>query len=306
MRKLFNLLFAACLCFSFCSAQEFQAKVTVNAQRVSTQVDKKIFNTLQTQLTNLLNNRKWTNDTYQPNEKIQCFFLLSIESTDDQNIYRGSLTVQAARPVYNSAYKSPLVNFQDADVNFKYVEYQPVEFNENRVQGNDPLAANLTAIFAYYANIILGMDYDSYSLKGGDAYFRKAQNIVNNSPEGRSISGWKVFDGLRNRYWLVNNVVDPKNNMLHDIFYGYYRNGLDNMYENEILAREQVLDVLNKLQDFNQQSPNTMILQFFMQSRSQELIGMFKKADPQSKSKALELLSKLDIANTAKYREELK
>lgn len=301
-----NLFIVFCLISMCARAQEFQAKVTVNAQRVSSTVDKKIFTTLQTQLTNLINNRRWTPDTYQPNERIQCFFLLNIENAGDPDVYKGTLTIQAARPVYNSSYQSPLVNFQDADVTFKYVEYQPVEFNDNRVQGNDPLTGNLTAVFAYYTYIILGFDYDSFSLKGGDTYFKKAQNIVNNAPEGRNISGWKVFDGLRTRYWLVNNVVDPKNNTLHDIFYNYYRNGLDNMYENETIARGQVLQALSKFQDFNQENPNSMILQFFMQSRSTELIGMFKKADPQSKSRAIELLTKLDITNSDKYRQELK
>ena len=122
------------------SAQELQARLTVMAAKISTQVNKSVFQTLQTSLTNFLNNRKWTNDVYQPAEKIQCNFLLNIEQDLGNNVYRGKLTIQAARPVYSSTYDSPIINFMDDDVVFRYQEFQPIEFNENRVQGNDPIA----------------------------------------------------------------------------------------------------------------------------------------------------------------------
>jgi len=286
-------------------AQELQSKVTVVASRVPTTVDKKIFQTLQTQLTNFINNRKWTSETFQPQEKIECNFLLNIDRVVETNVYHASLTVQAARPVYNSSYVTALINFQDADVAFRYVEYQPVEFNENRVQGSDALASNLTATIAYYVYTILGLDYDSFGAKGGDIFFQKAQSIVNNAPEGRDISGWKAFDGLRNRYWLMENLLNSRYNIVHDVIYSYYRQGLDNMYNNEATARQQILTSLTQLQALNQQSPNTMIVQFFMQGKSPELIKIFKKASPPDKSRAVELLQKLDVANAAKYKEEI-
>ncbi len=294
------------VCALSSGAQELQAKVTVLSQQIGTNVNKNAFTTLQTQLTNLLNNRKWTGDVFQAQEKIQCNFLLNLQSAGDDNTYKASLTVQAGRPVYNTTYQSQLVNFQDVDVTFKYIEYQPVEFNENRVGGTDPLTGNLTAVIAYYVYIILGLDYDSFQLKGGAQYFQKAQNIVTNAPEERNISGWKAFDGTRNRYWLANNVTNNKLNIIHDIFYAYYRMGLDNLYSNEMNARVNILNALSKLQDFNQQNPNTMILQFFMQNRSDELIGVFKKADPGTKARAREILSKIDVGNTTKYQTELK
>jgi len=294
------------VCALSSGAQELQAKVTVLSQQIGTNVNENAFATLQTQLTNLLNNRKWTGDVFQAQEKIQCNFLLNLQSAGDDNTYKASLTVQAGRPVYNTTYQSQLVNFQDVDVTFKYIEYQPVEFNENRVGGTDPLTGNLTAVIAYYVYIILGLDYDSFQLKGGAQYFQKAQNIVTNAPEERNISGWKAFDGTRNRYWLANNVTNNKLNIIHDIFYAYYRMGLDNLYSNEMNARVNILNALSKLQDFNQQNPNTMILQFFMQNRSDELIGVFKKADPGTKARAREILSKIDVGNTTKYQTELK
>jgi hypothetical protein len=286
-------------------AQEFQSKVTVVASRVPTSVDKKLFQTLQTQLTNFINNRKWTSDAFQPAEKIECSFLLNIDKVVETNVYRASLTIQAARPVYNSSYATALINFQDADVTFRYVEYQPVEFNENRVQGSDALASNLTATIAYYVYTILGLDYDSFGAKGGDMFFQKAQNIVNNAPEGRDISGWKAFDGLRNRYWLMENLLNTRYNVVHDVMYTYYRQGLDKMYENEATARQQILGSLILLQGLNQENPNTMIVQFFMQGKSPELIKIFKKASPPDKARAVELLQKLDVTNASKYKQEI-
>lgn len=285
------------------NAQELQARFTVVANKVSTQVDKKVFQTLQTSLSNFLNNRKWTNDTYQPHEKIKCNFLLNIDQDLGSNIYKASLTVQAARPVYNSTYESPIINFQDNEVTFRYVEFQPVEFNENRIQGNDPLAANLTAVLAYYVHIILGMDYDSFSPRGGDAYFQKANNIVVNAPEAQQISGWKAFDGLRNRFKLVEGLTDKRFTLVHDAMYSYYRSGLDNMVESEENARAGVLAALNHLHTINQQNPNSMVLQFFFQGKSNELMRIFSKADQDTKTKAKDLLVKLDLTNVSAYKE---
>lgn len=301
-----SLLFLSILISLYSSAQELQAKVTVLSNRVNSTVDKKIFQTLQTQLTNFLNNRKWTSDAFQANEKIECHFFLNLDKIVETNVYKASLTIQAARPVFNSSYQTPLINFQDADVTFRYVEYQPVEFNENRVQGSDPLASNLTATLAYYVYIILGLDYDSFSAKGGDQYYVKAQNIVNNAPEGRNITGWKAFDSQRNRYWLMENLTNNRYNVVHDVIYGYYRQGLDNMYGDEAAARSQMIQALNLLQAMNQENPNTMIVQFFMQGKSQELIKIFKKATPQEKVRAIDILQKLDVANASTYKQEIK
>jgi hypothetical protein len=303
-RKLLLMIFMACAFSS--QAQEMQAKVIVLSQQIGTSVSKSVFTTLQTELNNFVNHRKWTGDVFQPQERIQCTFLLNLQSQVDDNTYKASLTVQAARPVFNASYQSPLVNYQDPEVTFKYVQYQPVEFNESHVTGNDPLAANLTAVFAYYVNVILGLDYDSFSLKAGEAYFQKALNIVNNAPENRNITGWKPFDGIRNRFWLATNLTDNKLNTIHDVFYEYYRSGMDYLYGDLVNARTKIIDAISKLQALNQENPNAMVMQFFIQNRSDELVGIFKKADPVTKSKAIEALSKIDVSNINKYRTELK
>ncbi len=304
--RLLSTIIIFCCLSTVVSAQELQARVSVNASRVNSTVDKKIFATLQTQLNNILNNRKWTNDQFQPNEKIDCSFLINIESILETNVYKATLTIQAARPVFNSGYQTALVNYIDADIAFKYVEFQPVEFNENRVQGTDALVANLPAVLAYYAYMIIGLDYDSFSPKGGEAYFRKAQNIVNNAPEGRNISGWRVFDGTRNRYWLNENLINSRYNLVHDIIYTYYRSGLDKMFDAEAEARANTLQGLIQLQAFNKENANTMILQFFMQGKLQEMIGIFKKGTPEQRAKAADILSEIDVINSTRYKQELR
>jgi len=287
-------------------AQELQARFTIVSSKVSTVVDKKVFQTLQTGLTNFVNGRKWTNDSYQPQEKIKCNFLITIEEVvqnTNNSVFKATLTVQAARPVYNTTYESPIINFQDQDFQFKYVEFQPIEFNENRVQGNDALVANITAIIAYYANIIVGMDYDSFSPRGGEPFFQKAQYIVNNAPESSQISGWKTFDGMRNRFLLIQGLVDSRFALVHDAIYSYYRSGMDQFYENESGGRNGILSALSYLNTVSTENPNSMIVQFFFQGKSTELFKVFSKAEPEVKTRARDFLMKLDLTNASAYKD---
>ena len=286
-------------------AQELDAKVSVLANRVPSTVDHKQFQTLQEAIFNFLNTRKWSNESFQNNEKITCNFLINISSAGDNNTYQATLTVQAGRPVFNSSYQSPLINYIDESFTFRYVEYQPLDFNDNRVQGSEPYAANLTAELAYYVYMILGLDFDSFALRGGDPYFQKALNIVNNAPDSRDISGWKPFDGVRNRYWLIENFTNSKYTLIHDAYYSYYRAGLDQMYDKDAEARAAVLNTLNMLNTVYSESPNTMIMQFFFQGKSNEISKIFQKSAPDEKSRALELLTRLDIPNLNKYKQDL-
>jgi len=305
MSKVYLTVIAATLAFST-YAQELNARVTVMANQVGNAVNRSTFTTLQNALMNFLNNRKWTSDVFAPNEKIQCNFLLTIEPAGETNVYNASLTVQSGRPVFNSSYICPLINYKDDNIKFKYVEFQQLDFNDKRVTGPDELASNLTAVFAYYAYRILGFDYASFSMHGGDANFQKALNVVNNAPDGRGISGWKAFDGLRNRYWLVENMTNSRYAIMHDIYYGYYRQAFDKLVEDEKEARNAMLAVLRKMQTYSTDNPNTMIGQFFFQGKSDELINIFKKAPQPDKAAAVEILSKIDISNSSKYKEQLK
>jgi hypothetical protein len=303
-----NKIFLFCfliLIVSETRAQELQANISINASRVPTTIDHKIFRTLQTALSNFVNGRKWSNETFQSNEKITCNFLINISQSLDNNEFNATLTVQASRPIYNSTYQSPLINYLDENVIFRYVEFQTIDFSESRVQGNEPVAANLPAVLAYYIYTILGLDFDSFSLRGGDAYFQKAENIVNNSPEATEIIGWKAFDGIRNRYWLMENLTNSKYALVHDAFYNYYRLGLDQMYDKEIDARGAILNSLNQFNTVNTETPGAMILPFFFQGKANELANIFKKGSIDEKARALDVLSKMDIANTNLYRQYL-
>jgi hypothetical protein len=293
------------LAVTIANAQELNARVTINSSSVGTNVNKNVFLTLQTALVTFINTRSWTAVSYLPNEKIDCSFLFNLKPTNDPTVFNASLTIQAARPVFNSSYISPLINYQDKDVNFKYVEFEPLDFNDNRVSGADALSSNLTAVVAYYAYMILGFDGDSFAPRGGDIYFQKAQNIVNNAPEDGGISGWKAFDGIRNRYWLIDNMTNSRYTVMHDIYYNYYRKGLDQLYDNEATGRTNILSTLNLLNTFNTDNPATMIESFFFQGKATELIKIFSKASPQDKTSASELLQRMDITNSSRYKDEL-
>jgi hypothetical protein len=286
-------------------AQELQANVAVIANRLPSTVDKKQFQTLQAALYNFINNRQWSNESFKSNEKILCNFLINISASADNNTYQATLTVQAGRPVFNTSYQSPLINFQDESFSFRYVEYQTLDFNENRVQGSEPYAANLTAEIAYYIYIILGLDFDTFSLRGGDPYLQKALNIVNNAPEAQNINGWKPFDGVRNRYWLIENLTNSKYTLVHDAYFSYFRSGLDQLYDKEADARTAILNALNMLNTVNSENPNTMIMQFFFQGKGNELSKIFQKSPPDEKARALDLLTKLDVSNVNKYKQDL-
>jgi hypothetical protein len=300
------LLILLTLFLQHAEGQELNAKVNVVYAQIGTTVDKKVFQTLQSSLVNFLNKRKWTSDVFEGNEKVECSFLLNLQSVVEPNVYKGSLTIQAARPIYGTNYLSPLVNFIDNEITFRYVEFQPIEFNENRVSGTEPLSANLSAIFAFYVNVILGMDYDSFSPRGGDPFFQKATLIASTSPEGRNISGWKPFDGQRNRYWLSENLQNSRYALLHDAVYTYYRQGMDNMIAREADAREQVLNALSMLNTISAETPNLMFMPFFFQGKTDEIIRIFKKGNIQEKARVIDLCSRTDISNASKYREELK
>ena len=286
-------------------SQELSATVTIQSNKVENQVDPKIFIQLQTQLKDFINQRKWSNDVFSNEEKIECNFYITIESVISPGVYNAKLSVVSNRPVYNSNYTTPLLNMQDASFTFKYQLSQPVEFNENKVQGTDPLEANLTATLAYYIYVIIGLDYDSYELDGGAPYFNKALNIVYNAPEGSGINGWKSYDGQRNRYVFIDNLTKSGMNKIHEVIYSYYREGLDQMSSNFQTSRGVILNALMTMQEVQEAGTNTMIVPILLQGKYAEISGIFGNADKTMKKQLLSTLSVIDIANLNKYKEKL-
>lgn len=286
-------------------AQELSATVAIQSNKVDNQVDPKVFIQLQSQLKDFLNQRKWSNDIYGNEEKIECSFYITIESVLSPNVYNAKLSVVSNRPVYNSNYTTPVLNMQDANFTFKYQLSQPVEFNENKVQGTDPLEANLTATLAYYIYIILGLDYDSYELRGGAAYFNKALNVVYNAPEASGINGWKSYDGQRNRFILIDNLTKSGMDKIHEVIYSYYREGLDQMSTNFETSRGTILNALMTMQEVQDANTNTMVVPILLQGKYAEISGIFGNADKAMKKQLIATLSVIDIANLNKYKEKL-
>ena len=303
--KQFILMFIVCLWSVHLHAQELAATVNVQTNKIENQIDTKIFTQFQKQIKDFINQRKWTTDAFAIEEKIDCSFYITIESIASPGVYEAKLSVVANRPVYNASYTTPLLNMQDANFTFKYQLAQPMEFNENRVQGADPLEANLTAVIAYYINIIIGLDYDSFAPKAGLPYFNKALNIVYNAPEGSGITGWKSYDGQRNRYIFVDNLTKSGFDKLHELIYSYNREGLDQMADKPEIARAAILNALMGMQELNETNVNSMVVPILMQGKFTEIVGIFGTADKSMKKQLLNTLSSIDIANINRYKEKL-
>ncbi|MCX6202849.1 MAG: DUF4835 family protein [Bacteroidetes bacterium] len=304
-KKLLFTIFIFTLIANTLFAQELAATITIQSSKVDNQVDAKIFPQLQSQLKDFINQRKWSTDAFSTEEKIDCSFYITIESVESPGVYSAKLSVVSNRPVYNASYSSSMLNMQDAKFTFKYQLSQPIEFNENRIQGTDPLEANLTATLAYYIYIIIGLDYDSFAPKAGVPYFNKALNIVFNAPEGSGILGWKSYDGQRNRYVLIDNLTKSGYDKVHDVIYSYYREGLDAMSEKPEVAKNAIMNALINLQELNEGAVNGMLIPILMQAKFSEIVGIFSKSDKNTRKQLLTTLSSLDIANINKYKEKL-
>jgi len=305
-RKIVFITFVFVLAtFSKLAAQDLSATISIQSGKVDNQVDPKTFIQLQTQLKDFINQRKWSTDAYGAEEKIDCSFYITIESVLSPGVYDAKLSIVSNRPVYNSNYTTPILNMLDANFTFKYQLSQPVEFNENKVQGTDPLEANLTATLAYYIYVILGLDYDSFSLKGGAPYFAKALNIVYNAPEASGISGWKSYDGQRNRFILIDNLTKSGMDKIHEVIYSYYREGLDQMSEKPEVAKSVILNALMNMQEVQESNTNLMIVPILMQGKYTEIVGIFNNADKSMKKQLVNTLSVIDLTNLNKYKEKL-
>lgn len=283
-------------------SQEFSSNVQIQAGKLNSSVDKNVFVELQKKIEEFINNKKWTNEEFLPHEKINASFFLNIESIIGTDIYQGNLNIQVSRPVFNSTYTSPLFNFKDENVVFKYALGQNILFNETNISGNNPHEANITAIFAYYSNIIVGLYLNSFSKNSGKSLFLKAQNIVNNAPYNKDIIGWRSNEDLRNRFWLVENLLNSRYAIFHQFLYEYFRTGLDNLYENADIAKTNIIKSFENLYILNAEYNGVIIVPVFMQGRTEEVIGIFKQANAQQKSRVLEMMDIIDLLNYDKYK----
>ena len=249
----------------------------------------------------IINNDKSVSFNYKKNRPGSYFLILEFNSLNNT---RANTFKRVINSPSGSLTKLKPTN-QDEGIGFKYVEFQIMEFNDNRIAGSDALANNLTATFAYYAYMVLGFDYASFSPRGGDLFFQKAQNIVNNAPEGRGISGWRLFDGQRNRFILIDNLTKSGMEKIHEAIYTYYRDGVDQMSTKFDIGRDMVLNALITMQEVQEENTNTMVVPILMQGKYTEIVGIFENANKPMKKQLLNTLSAIDLTNLNKYKEKL-
>jgi len=287
------LLFVADL-----QAQEFNFQVTINTPKLQT-ADPKVFETLESAIEEFMNTTNWADDVFELDERINGSIVININEEKSATRFTAEMAIQAVRPVYNSTYETVLLTYQDNNVWFDYEQYQPLVFSQNTF--ND----NLTATLGFYAYIILGMDYDSFSPLGGQEHFQTAQEIVNNIPPGAaSISpkGWRSLDGNRNRFWMIENLLSPRVRPYRQAMYDYHRQGLDIMHEDPAAGRAIIADALEAVDEVNRAYPNSMIIQMFSDAKGDEIAEIFKQSTPQEKNKVIQIMSRVDAAKVSKYQ----
>ena len=274
-------------------AQELDCSVRVNSRQVEGS-DKQVFTNMQKAIFEFMNNTKWTDYTFQVQERIECTFLFTINERIAADEFSGKLNVVVQRPVYGTSYNTPLLNWEDKDVHFYFVESQPIEYNENAY------TTNLAALLSFYANIALGLDFDSFSKFGGTSYFEKAQNIVNMA-QSDSERGWSSFDSQKNRYWLAENYTNNSYAGIREASYVYHRQGLDKMQDNVDIGRNKIVEAIELLKRGNEQRPNLFILQLFLEAKSDEIVEIFKEGTSMEKSKVVNIMKELDPSNSSEY-----
>lgn len=276
-------------------AQELNCSIDVISNRVQG-VNPAIFESMRQFIFEFMNNRKWTNDQYNIEERINCSLILNIEpgASASSNVYSATLQVISGRPVFNTDYTSPVINLQDRNVTFEFLPNTQYNFNPDQFQNN------LVHVLAFYAYIILGCDYDTFSPRGGTPYFLQAQRIVQ-AAQVSSASGWKAFEGDKNRYWIVEDMLHRTFEPLRDCLYEYHRKGMDIMHEKMPQARTAILNSLIKLDKVHKVKQLAYVTQNFFLAKSDEIVNIFIQAQPNERNALYEVLARVDPGNLAKY-----
>ncbi|NQU86718.1 MAG: DUF4835 family protein [Mariniphaga sp.] len=293
MKRLFILVLILTGAVLYGNSQELRCRVSVQSTKIRG-ANRNLFKTMQIDITDFMNNRQWTEHKYTMDERIECNIFIKLEQQISSDEFKGTINVQLSRPVFGSTYTSSILNIQDKDFHCRYVEFQPLEFSENNNRDN------LTNILAYYAYIILGMDYDSFSPEGGTQYFEKAQQIVSNSQNARE-KGWKSFESERNRYWLTENLLNTSYSDYRTCLYDYHRKGLDIMSEKPEEGRAAIAESIRLLQKVFRRRPSVYILQVFFDAKKNELVQVFSKSYPDERNRVLNILNEVDPSNGSIY-----
>ena len=295
LKRLLGLFFV--IAPTFLMAQELKCNVQINSQKIQG-TNRTVYQTLQTAIYEFMNNTSWTNHVYNIDERIECNIVINLNEQIGSDEYKGTIQVQARRPVFNTSYNTTMLNFLDNYFDFRYLEFNKLEFNENTHLNN------LTSVLAFYAYIILGIDYDSYSYMGGTEYFQKAEKIMNNAQNAPE-SGWKAYEGNRkNRYWMIENILDEKYRPIREVYYRYHRLGLDLMNEKLIEGRAEIVECMTSIQKVFRDKPDPYLfyMQLFFDAKNDELVNLFSESYPAEKTRVLNILTEIDNANASKYK----
>lgn len=279
------------------SAQELNCNLRINSDQVQG-TNKSIFTTLEKSASEFVNNRKWSDFSYNEVERIECNMSIVVSKVEDDK-FTAEIQVQSRRPIYNSSYNTTLFNFRDNSLVFTYKEFEVLEFNDNT------LTSNLTAVLAYYAYLILGYDMDSYSRLGGTPFFQAAERVVNTA-QSMDFPGWRAFESSRNRYALVNNLTDEAFKKFRNYYYEYHRLGLDEMTVNMVNARAKIIGGLPILRETNRSRPSAIAITTFLDAKIDEMISIFKRADEQDKKNAIEILTDINPTQSEKFESIMK
>ena len=264
-------------------AQELNARITINSDKVQS-TNKQVFKTLQDALNDFVNNKKWTDATFAMNERIDCSMTLIINEMVSDNSFKGEIQVQARRPVYNSSYTTTLLNYRDTELSFDYTEFEPLEYTENT------LNSNLIATVVFYIYTILGLDFDSFSPKGGTAFFEQAMQIVSLAQAQPTWTGWKAFENDRNRHALATALTDNTSELFRDMWYNYHRKGLDEMALSMDKGRAAVTDAVKMIEEVYKAASTSVLLPLFSDSKLDELVNIYSLAPQTEKDEIYKLL----------------
>ncbi len=282
-------------------SQELYCNVQVSAQKIQGS-NREIFQSMQRDIYEFMNSMVWTDNLFSFSERIECNLLINLDEQLSADEFRGTIQIQLSRPVYNTTYESTVLNFVDNNFQFRYVEFQPLEFNPNSH------TSNLVSVLAYYAYLFIGMDFDTYSQGGGTPYFQIAEKIVTNA-QNTPEPGWKPYDGSRNRnrYWLVKNVLDNAYSGARQFMYLYHLRGLDRMESDMTLARNEMFESLRRLQELYRQRPDPFMyyLTIVLDAKADEIVNIFSSAFPEEKNRVVQILTEIDPANETKYQKIL-
>jgi len=283
------------LCFAslIANAQELNTRVQILSPTVNN-ANKRNLDVLQNAIRDFMNNNKWTTETYLTQEKIDCNLVINITAWDGNSGYTAEAQIQSSRPVFGSSYTATLLNMSDKDFSFSFNEGQSLDFSDQNYIGN------LNSLLGFYAYTIIGLDKDSFGKLGGTQYYQKALNLVNLAQTGGG-KGWRPVDGLRNRYWLNENLLNNSFKALRNFIYEYHLNGLDKLQESTNNGTKNILSSLSELRQFDKQKLGAIFPNVYFAAKAEEITNVLSLADPQDKIKAYNLLIDIDAANTAKY-----